>query len=733
MSNDKGRPSGPPSSAQDKGRASGPPSSPEDYTAADARYPRLVGEVLLAQLAVAVAVGLAALIGFTVITSAVVEANLLRWASSWADQLDELGAPLYVGDKTAALVDLDRFIASYPEVVQVALFAPDGSLIFAVDNGGHGIGQLPPLDAGKIAALGPLATQIPPGVLTEELGDRRFLLHGPIVVESLAGTDLLDFNPATAHGTTEVIGFVSLELDFSAYLSALWPRLLAGAAVIAVLIFAGWAVSRLLLKRALSPLAGLERPLQQIGRGEMDVELPKPRHRELATIVRVLRETVDALKHRESRLLRLASRDALTGLFNRYRLMEELGAEVERCGGSERTSALLFIDLDQFKYVNDTGGHAAGDNLLVTAARQILATVREEDFVARFGGDEFIVVLRDIARRDARKVADQVLEAMRRVTHTEGDRVFNLQCSIGLAYIGSSRHGPEEIVAHGDLACQAAKRRGRNRVEAYRIASRQDVQMGEDVRWMQRIREALDGDAFVLHFQPLMRIATGEIDHYEALLRMRTDNGLVGPATFLPAAARFGLMSAVDLWVIEHGIRALAELGPGEHGKLKLSVNVSGFALEEADLVPRMRAMLTAHDVPGDRLVLELTEHIAVRFASETDDRLQQLRSLGLAIAIDDFGTGYSSFSYLKRLPVDYLKIDGSFVRNLARDKVDQAMVRMTAELAREIGLVTVAEYVQNEAAMKYVRKYAIDYAQGSFVGRAMPTLGAVAAEAARA
>ena len=215
------------SSAQDKGRASGPPSSPEDYTAADARYPRLVGEVLLAQLAVAVAVGLAALIGFTVITSAVVEANLLRWASSWADQLDELGAPLYVGDKTAALVDLDRFIASYPEVVQVALFAPDGSLIFAVDNGGHGIGQLPPLDARKIAALGPLATQIPPGVLTEELGDRRFLLHGPIVVESLAGTDLLDFNPATAHGTTEVIGFVSLELDFSAYLSALYSTLCA--------------------------------------------------------------------------------------------------------------------------------------------------------------------------------------------------------------------------------------------------------------------------------------------------------------------------------------------------------------------------------------------------------------------------------------------------------------------------------------------------------------------------
>jgi EAL domain-containing protein (putative c-di-GMP-specific phosphodiesterase class I) len=230
-----------------------------------------------------------------------------------------------------------------------------------------------------------------------------------------------------------------------------------------------------------------------------------------------------------------------------------------------------------------------------------------------------------------------------------------------------------------------------------------------------------------------MHIATGEINHYEALLRMRTDDGLIGPATFLPAAARFGLMSAIDLWVIEHAIRSLAEAGPGDNGGLKLSANVSGFALEEAELVPRIRDMLTQYDVSGDRLVLELTEHIAVRFASETDDRLQQLRSLGLAIAIDDFGTGYSSFSYLKRLPVDYLKIDGSFVRNLPRDKVDQAMVRMTGELAREIGLRTVAEYVQSEAAMKLLRKYGIDYAQGSYVGRAMPKLGTPVAEAAEA
>jgi diguanylate cyclase (GGDEF)-like protein len=685
-----------------------------------------VAEVLWAQFAVALAVGLAALLGFTVITGAVVEANLLRWASSWATQLDELGAPLYVGDETAALVDMDRFIASHPEVVQVALYSPDGERIVTVGNGvgkgGDKIAPLPALETDLVASLAALAAQTPPGRVTEDFGDRRFLLHGPIAVESLAGADLLAFDPDTAESTVELLGFVSLELDFSPYLSTLAPRLAAGGGVLAVLILAGWAGSRRLLKRALEPLAALQQPLEALGRGQMDVELPRPRHRELATIVRVLRSTIDALKQREQHLLHLASRDSLTGLYNRFALMQELAEEIERCRNTDRTSALLFIDLDQFKYVNDTSGHAAGDNLLVTAGQQILASVRKRDLVARFGGDEFIVVLRDVKRREARRVAALVLEAMRLVTHTERDRVFHLHCSIGVAIIGGGRYSPEEIVTHADLACQAAKRRGRNRVEIYRIASKQDEQMAEDMRWMRQIRESLEDDSFELHFQPLMHIASGKIDHYEALLRLRTEDGLIGPATFLPAAARFGLMCEVDFWVIEKAIRTLAELGPAE-SDVKLSVNVSGYAIEEAALVPRIKTLLGTHRVSGDRLILELTEHVAVRFATDTDKRLEQLRSLGCALAIDDFGTGYSSFGYLKRLPVDYLKIDGAFVRNMARDKVDQTMVRMTAELAREMRLVTVAEYVQSEAVLKLLAKYGIDYAQGSYIGRAKPTL----------
>lgn len=697
------------------------------------RRPGLVTEVLTAQLAVALAVGLAALVGFTVITNAVIEANLLRWATNWAGQLDELGAPLYVNDETAALVDIDRFITSYPEVVEVSLYDPGGRRIVGVENAEAGAASpLQWLGPALVESLTVRAAQSPPGTLTEDLGDRRFQFYGPIITESLAGADLLEFDPDSVAASTELLGFVGLELDFSDYLSALTPMLAAGGGVIAVLIVLGWAGSRLLLKRALAPLEDLQQPLRQLGRGQMDVELPRPRHRELARIVRVLRETIDQLGQREQHLLHLASRDALTGLYNRYRLMQELADEIERCRDTNHSSALLFIDLDQFKYVNDTSGHAAGDNLLVTAAKQIRASVRKRDLVARFGGDEFIVLLRDVGRGEARKVATQVLESMRHVTHTEADRIFHLQCSIGVAIIGSARHGPEEVVTHGDLACQAAKRRGRNRVEVYRISSKQDEQMAEDVRWMRELREALNDDSFVLHFQPLMHVATGKINHYEALLRVRTENGLVSPSSFLPAAVRFGLMSSIDFWVIENAIRALAGMHADASTDLRLSVNLSGAALEEGDLVSRVRSLLTRYGVSGESLIFELTEHLAVRFASDTDKRLEQLRALGCGLAIDDFGTGYSSFGYLKRLPMDYLKIDGTFVRNLARDRVDQCMVRMTAELAREVGLRTVAEYVQNEATLKLIRGYGIDYAQGSYIGRALPTIPVASASKER-
>ena len=249
---------------------------------------------------------------------------------------------------------------------------------------------------------------------------------------------------------------------------------------------------------------------------------------------------------------------------------------------------MFFIDLDQFKYVNDTCGHVAGDDLLKLAAQQIRHGVRTEDFVARFGGDEFVVLLKDISRQDAKAVATQVLELMRSVKHVEQDRVFNLQCSIGIAAISSERFSAHELIAQADIACQTAKSHGRNRVEVYSVAEKRSEQMAKDVDWMQRIRTALDTDGFVLYYQPLLHIKSGRISHYEALLRLKADDQLVSPQTFLPAAVRFGLMADIDRWVLGSAVRALAEFG-AEDPNLRLSVNLSSFAFEDEGLAAHVR------------------------------------------------------------------------------------------------------------------------------------------------
>jgi EAL domain-containing protein (putative c-di-GMP-specific phosphodiesterase class I) len=312
-----------------------------------------------------------------------------------------------------------------------------------------------------------------------------------------------------------------------------------------------------------------------------------------------------------------------------------------------------------------------------------------------------------------------VLELMRGLKHIEREQVFHLQCSIGVALLHGNRSSSQEAIAQADIACRSAKAHGRNRVEIYSPAGKESEQIAKDVLTMNRLRDALEADRFELLYQPLMHIKTRTVSHYETLLRLPVENGVLGPESFLPAAFRFGLMADIDRWVLKRAVRSLAELSPSMP-QLKLSTNLSGFAFEDEGLAAYLRGLLTEHGVAGDRLILEITEQLAVRFAASTDKQITMLRDLGCQLAIDDFGSGYSSFSYLKRLPVDFLKIDGSFIKGLARDRVDQAMVRMVGEVARAAGIETVAEYVHSAATLELLAKYGIDYAQGYFIGKPM-------------
>jgi diguanylate cyclase (GGDEF)-like protein len=694
-------------------------------TTTDTHAPRrsrsLVTEVLGVQLAIAALIGVIALVGLAWTSGSVIRNNLEHWATQWASELNELGAPFYLSDGTESVLDIERFVAKYPEIERVSWFDPEGRALQSLKDSGPAESLAEPLDAARLAELSALAGTARPYLLTPDAANgQHYRLQGPIWTESLPGDGLFDFDVKTAETSLHVLGFVSVDLDFSSYQSAFLPRLALASGVLILLLGVSWAMGRWFLKRALAPLSALQGSFARLAAGETDLKFPDSPHTELRAIVTALDNTTQTLQRREQRLLHLANHDQLTGLHNRHRLIAELEGAIAVSASDGTKCALFFVDLDQFKYVNDTCGHASGDHLLQLAAQQLRYAVRPEDFVARFGGDEFVVLLRDVSRGDAKVAAAKVLDLMRGLKHVEQGQVFHLQCSIGVATFGGARFTAQEIVAQADMACQTAKAHGRNRVELYSTAGKQSEQMARDVDWMNRLRGALENDGFELHYQPLLHIKSGEVRHYEALLRLKTEDGLVSPPSFLPAAVRFGLMADIDRSVLRQVVRALREFRLTQPD-LTLSVNVSGFAFEDDGLGAYVKQLLQEYGVPGERLVIEITEQLAVRFAASTDKQIALLRELGCRLAIDDFGTGYSSFSYLKRLPVDYLKIDGSFIRGLPRDRVDQAMVRMVGEVAREAGMQTVAEYVHSAAALALLAKYGIDYAQGFYVGRAKP------------
>ena len=378
----------------------------------------------------------------------------------------------------------------------------------------------------------------------------------------------------------------------------------------------------------------------------------------------------------------------------------------------------FFIDLDQFKYVNDTCGHPAGDRLIRKVADELSRSVRHSDVVARFGGDEFVILLCDSDREAARSLADVILSNMRRLAHVEEDRVFHIHCSIGVTMVGDSNVNPDDLIAEADIACREAKSAGRNRLHFFERDSQSVERASADVGWMNKLRNAVDADSFELRFQPINRIDTGVTIHHEVLLRLRGDDGkLLSPDAFLPSAVRFGLMSEIDLWAIRHASQAYAE-HVVECPQLRLSINLSANAFENEDLARFVEAAFITNGVPPKRIIFEITESLAVRRPRHVERQISQLRDLGCKLALDDFGTGYSSFSYLQKLHFDYIKIDGAFVHDIMNNPVDQKMIKLISEIGREANMQTIAEYVQNAESLELLGELGVDLAQGYFVGR---------------
>lgn len=436
-------------------------------------------------------------------------------------------------------------------------------------------------------------------------------------------------------------------------------------------------------------------------------------------------------KQYQRQLEHFANHDALTGIYNRHRFQGELERAVARIGRGPRHSGLLYIDLDNFKYINDIVGHAAGDKLLVEISVLLRDRLRHGDIMARFGGDEFTVLLQDIDAEKMQIAAESYCRLLGEQSFTYEDKTFNLSASVGAVLLADPASTPGEFLGHADLACTLAKSRGRNQFHIYDPGDESRAAMVADVGWAGRIRQALECNEFTLFYQPIVQVRDRVVVHHEALLRLRSGqkgDELIAPGAFLPAAERFGLMQAIDQWVIAHVIEqagALIRKGKGRH----FAINLSGKAFEYRTLLPLISMKLHEYSVPPSSLTFEITEQEAISHFLEAKVFITELKALGCQFALDDFGSGFSSYSYLKALPVDLLKIDGSFVRSLASDAVDQALVKSMNEVAHALGKKTIAEFVEDERTLTLLREFGVDYAQGYHLGRPGPTF--VAGEAA--
>jgi diguanylate cyclase (GGDEF)-like protein len=412
-----------------------------------------------------------------------------------------------------------------------------------------------------------------------------------------------------------------------------------------------------------------------------------------------------------------AVHDALTGLPNRLQVADRLEQALARSSQTGVEVAVLFIDLDRFKLINDGRGHAAGDELLVAVAERLRHVVRSGDVVARFGGDEFVVVCEDqTADFEAALVAGRIIDALQEPVVVNGQEIF-LSASIGIA-MADGTGTPESLLRDADAAMYRAKANGRARCEFFDATMRTEAL--DHLETQSALHRALERDELLVFYQPVIDLVSGAVTGVEALVRWKhPQHGLVSPASFIPLAEETGLIVPIGAWVLDQATAQAARWRERSWGRsLTMNVNLSARQLRQPDLIPGMMASLLASGTDPSQLCLELTETTFMDDARSHREVLDGIRGLGVGLAIDDFGTGYSSLTYLKRLPVSVLKIDQAFVRGLGKDASDTAIVKSVIDLAHALGLVVVAEGVEDGDQVAHLRKLGCDQAQGYFFAR---------------
>ncbi len=463
---------------------------------------------------------------------------------------------------------------------------------------------------------------------------------------------------------------------------------------------------------------------------------------------------ISARRALEEELRWQAEHDSLTKLYNRGWFEAQLEQECSKVRRTGQTAMLLFIDLDRFKYINDTAGHAAGDKLLVEVSQRLKSRLRGADYLARMGGDEFAVLLTNVGSSDLTTLAEGFRRVLTATPFTYGGKSYRITLSVGCAKIDDATNSPSDAMAHADIACHMAKTSGRNQCQIYSHETGRLAALDVDLGWSVRLEEAFRTDRFALCYQPIVPLKGIENDvvghHnskdiwlrqlernpysealFEVLIRLKGNQGeLISPNAFLPAAERFGLMQDIDFWVINHALMALRETRDSPR-PIGLTINISAQTLEKGGIPEYVTAKIVEYNVNPAALVFEITESHSINDLESAQKQLSALRTLGCRIAVDDFGTGFSTFAYLKQIEADMLKIDGSLIQGLPHDILDRTIIAALTSIAETAGKITIAECVEDPSMLLTLYECGVDMAQGYIVGmprlhlpKSLPTLG---------
>ncbi|MEX1200385.1 MAG: EAL domain-containing protein [Methylophaga sp.] len=424
-------------------------------------------------------------------------------------------------------------------------------------------------------------------------------------------------------------------------------------------------------------------------------------------------------KEAEKRIIWMAEHDPLTDLCNRRRFTEEFEKSLRSAIRYHHNNTLLYLDLDQFKDINDTSGHRAGDELLILVAKTLKKVTRFTDLVARLGGDEFAVLMPESDDTGARILAGKILQELATIQLEYGTVRHKVSASIGIVHYPLHDASIHELLSYADLAMYKAKTSGKSNFHVFSADDQTRQELETRVFWKHQVEDALENHNFILHYQPILELKSNTVEHYEVLIRMHhPETGDISlPGKFIEVAEQVGLIRNIDQWVINSSIKKLAEMQK-KGINARFAINLSASMIDAPMLLPLLKKLIKKYEIDPSGLIFEVTETVAVSNLQKAKAMMLAIKALGCQFSLDDFGVGFSSFNYMRELPVDIIKIDGIFIKDLDKNADDQLFVKALVDVAKGLGRKTIAEFVENHAVLTLLRSYGVDFAQGFYVGR---------------